>query len=501
MKLTAAGKALVGVLILAIAGLVYYFVPSSEKDGSNSSSSSIFSFGKSDEVTIGVNTYCGFSPIAMLANEYAEEKFNLKINLKVIDDFGACRAAFKNNDIQIAYCTLDALPVEMSANGTMTDARYFMPLNFSAGADAIVVTNGINTVSDLRGKKIAFAEGTASHTLILNTLETAGLTQSDVVMYKVEDGCAARDAFNAKQVDAACVWAPDDEECLAAVPGSKVLTSTAVAPMMVSDGFIAKKEWLEKNEELATKVAEAIYWANAEVMNNSEMFNKAANAFADMFDSDVDFAKTSASKINYMTVNDAANWIGLNSDYTGYSGADIYKKMSQNYSALQLCKSPLSWNKVAYTKIIENLLDKGTFENNQNEVATKTKEFSAPVENMNNVEAFSNKKVSINFATASYTLDNEARQLIDYEFVNIAKQFTNARIRVEGNTDATGNYDANVALSKKRAQAVVDYLVSSHNLDRNRFIVIGNGPKHAVENGVKGADANYRTTDFQLIAE
>lgn len=90
---------------------------------------------------------------------------------------------------------------------------------------------------------------------------------------------------------------------------------------------------------------------------------------------------------------------------------------------------------------------------------------------------------------------------IDQEFVNIAKQFSGARIRVEGNTDNTGNYAANVELSKRRAQAVVDYLVKEYNFDRNRFIVTGNGPKHTVNDGVSGSNINYRTTDFQLIAD
>jgi NitT/TauT family transport system substrate-binding protein len=120
---------------------------------------------------------------------------------------------------------------------------------------------------------------------------------------------------------------------------------------------------------------------------------------------------------------------------------------------------------------------------------------------MESVAAISNKKVTINFPTAGYTLDNEARAIIDRQFVDIAQQFSNSRIRVEGNTDNTGNYDSNVALSKKRAQAVVDYLVNEYGMNKNRFIVVGNGPKRAVQDGVNGSNENYRTTDFNLIED
>ena len=85
--------------------------------------------------------------------------------------------------------------------------------------------------------------------------------------------------------------------------------------------------------------------------------------------------------------------------------------------------------------------------------------------------------------------------------MDIAQQFSNVRIRVEGNTDNTGNYDTNIALSKKRAQAVVDYLVNEYGMDRNRFIVVGNGPKKAIADNVNGPNEKYRRTDFNLIAD
>ena len=96
-------------------------------------------------------------------------------------------------------------------------------------------------------------------------------------------------------------------------------------------------------------------------------------------------------------------------------------------------------------------------------------------------------------------MDNNAQTIIDREFVDIAMQFGNARIRVEGNTDDTGNYDSNVKLSQARAQSVVNYLINEYKMNKNRFIVVGNGPKHARANGVTGANEAYRTTEFQLL--
>ena len=502
-KLTKLGKICVIAVILAIVGTGLYFAGGKMNLSLPGGSSS----GNYD-ATIMVNTYCGFEPIVWgngglegTDDSYFAQKFGVKLKIVIMDDFEASRAALKNDEAQIAYCTLDALPVEMSSSGTMTDMRYFMLLNFSAGADALVANNTIANVSDLKGKSVAFAEGTASHTLLINTLETSGLSQSDIKMVKVGSGLEARDAFTAKQVDAACVWAPDDEDCIKAVKGSKVLTSTAQANSLVTDGLIAKKEWLDENKETAKKIVEAILWANSEIKYNKEAFNEGAKVFAKAFETDTEFALASSSKINYATLADEVNWMGLNSTYNGMTGERIYKKMSIVYSGLGLCKAPLSWNKIAYTEIIESLSENNELDNKQDETGTKAKSFTAPTAEMETTEAISNKKVTINFPTAGYTLDNDARTIIDREFVDIAQQFSNSRIRVEGNTDNTGNYEANVALSKKRAQAVVDYLISEYGMDKNRFIVVGNGPKHAVKDGVNGADERYRRTDFNLIAD
>ncbi len=499
-RLTGIGKATVIIILVAILGAILYFTGALK---------SITKTAKNDyDATIAVNTYCGFEPIVYAngglegtKDSYLYKKYGLRFKIMIMDDFDAARAGLKDGSIDIEYCTLDALPTEMSSSGTMSDMRYFMLLNFSAGADAIVADGSINNIADLKGKKIAYAEGTASHTLLMNALETNSMTMNDIIPVKVGSGIEAAQAFKSRAVSAACVWAPDDEDCIAGVKGAKVLTSTAVASSLVSDGLIARKEWLEDNKELAAKIVEAILWANSEIKYNPKAFDEGAEIFAKSFETDKEFALASAEKINYATLEDEKNWFGLDATYSGMTGERIYTKMSRSYSDIGLAKSVMPWSKVAYTDIIEMVIANNSLDNKQSATGTAEKAFTAPTKNMETKAALSNKKVTINFATNSYALDNEARATIDKEFVDIAMQFSNARIRVEGNTDNTGNYNSNVSLSKARAQAVVDYLVSEYKMDKNRFIVVGNGPKHAIEDNVTGSSADYRTTDFQLIVE
>ncbi|MBR5695244.1 MAG: OmpA family protein [Paludibacteraceae bacterium] len=516
-RLTFLGRFTIIGIITAIVCAILYFTGimsgctenSKNKEGQSLPSLSSLTKKSKYDATLVVNPYTGFAPIVWgngglepKDDSYFAKKYGLKLKVIVMDDFDAARSALKNDDAQIEYCTLDALPVEMSSSGTMTDMKYFMLLNFSAGADALVANATINQISDLKGKRVAYAEGTASHTLLINALETSSLTMDDIIPVKVSSGVDAAQAFKAKQVDCAAVWSPDDVDCINAFKGAHLLTSTAQSNMLVSDGLIAKKEWLEKNKDLAAKIVEAILAANAEVTNNKTAFNEAAQVFAKEFETDVDFALASSSTINYASMEDQINWMGLNSDYSGMTGERIYSKMSRIYSGLGLCKSVLPWSKAAYTDIVELVNEKNSLTPEQKKsVGTAEKTFTAPTVKEDTVKAFSNKKVTINFPVNGFTLDNEARATIDREFVDIVQSYANTRIRIEGNTDATGNYNSNVSLSKKRAQAVVDYLTNEYKINRNRFVVVGNGPKHAIEDGVKESNESYRTTDLQLIAQ
>lgn len=473
--------------------------------------------GSNDYITVGTNTYAGFLPFMYLNNglEPNEDcilykEYGLKLKIVIQDDFPAGRAAFTNGDIDIIYGTLDSWPIETGDNSTMSDAKFFNVSNFSRGADAIVGKN-INTVQDLIGKVVACSEGTASHTLLINSLETSSISYdkintSDAVMKDkvnlriVGSGLDAAASYKAGSCNAAVVFSPDDQDLVKSIPGTKVIVSTKQASNIICDGLIAKSSYLEKNKDKVIKLISALSEANSKMNNDPEAVKMAAKAFAKSYGTDEEFAIDGSKNIYYMTINDQANFFGLTNGYTGIKADELYSKMCMTYSKLNLTKNPLAWRKVSDLSIVEYLYEHlDQVKGDQN--AEKAKEFTPVTKELETAVAFSDKKVTIEFPTGSYALNNEARSVIEMEFGTIAKQFSGARIRIEGNTDNTGNYSSNVELSKKRAQSVADYIISTYGFDKNRIIIVGNGPKHAVAAGVNGSDQKYRTTDFQLISE
>ena len=65
------------------------------------------------------------------------------------------------------------------------------------------------------------------------------------------------------------------------------------------------------------------------------------------------------------------------------------------------------------------------------------------------------------------------------------------RFLIEGHTDARGSRDANIDLSRRRAQSVADFLVSQ-GVDRGRVEVKGVGPDEPLPGHSASAEANRR---------
>jgi NitT/TauT family transport system substrate-binding protein len=199
------------------------------------------------------------------------------------------------------------------------------------------------------------------------------------------------------------------------------------------------------------------------------------------------------------THGDNLQFFGLDPNYKGLTGEQLYTKMTSVYQKLGYAgKGVPNWRLISNPVLLQSF----TKATDANQKAEDSKDFSAPTESDKTAEASSSKAVSISFRTGEYQLDDNTKYIIDKEFAELAKVFDNARIRIEGNTDNVGNPQTNKTLSYKRAQAVADYLRTQYNMPENRFIIVGNGSdKPVADNSTDAGKAKNRRTDFQFINE
>lgn len=461
---------------------------------------------KDDEVIkVGVVTWGGYAGGQYFNEGFKASKasrfyddYGLKVEFVVNDDVDASLNAWKNGDIDLHWYTIDAFPTIVEGLRDF-DPVVLWQADWSRGGDAIVVRRGIRNASDLKGKKVAVAELTPSHSFLLYLLDAAGMTVDDIQVVPQASAVDAAAAFKSQQVDAAVVWSPDDIQCVRDVPGSIILESSKGASHIIADFFFAKRSFVDANRDKLQKLYEGWMIGAAEINSSGSAKQKAAEILAEGLGLPVEDAMGAIDNVRLTTHGDNKNFFGLNTLYTGVTGDDLYLQMANKYKSLGFTGSSVpTWRQIAVPYFTQNAALSGAIHD-----AEKSKEFTKLAdEEAAEKEAIATKRVSISFRTGEYRLDENAKYIIDREFIDIAKAFGNARIRIEGNTDNVGSASSNKALSKRRAQSVANYLINEHGMDANRIIVIGNGPdKPVASNNTADGRAKNRRTDFELVRE
>jgi len=466
---------------------------------------------KDDGKTLRVQlvTWAGYAPglyfnegtSANTRSRYFKD-YGFKVDFVREDDLINALNAWAADEYDVIVQTADAFSLYTSPDDLKPlKPQAFMQVDWSRGGDALIVKRGINSINDLRGKKIALAVPAPAQTMLITALESAGLKYSDVEIVTTTDNIAAAELFRSPDVDAAVVWSPFDVEAVAAVPGSKVLLSTVEQSHIIGDIMLAKESVIKEKRQMFNDFYEGWMRAVGELKNNKGNQTKAAKYLAEFAQVSNADAEAMMTTVYYTGHGDNMNFFGLNNAHRGMNGGDLYDKMNRKFVEIgDNDKMGPSWRNVINTGPIlaaESNLQGSVY------AAEGAKVFKAPTARDKTAPALASKPISISFPTGQYALSENAKTIIDLQFAEVAKSFGNLRGRVEGNTDNVGNRSMNQQLSERRAQSVAAYLQQAYGMNQNRFVIVGNGP----DKPVPGCEANQnescksknRRTEFQLI--
>ncbi len=101
---------------------------------------------------------------------------------------------------------------------------------------------------------------------------------------------------------------------------------------------------------------------------------------------------------------------------------------------------------------------------------------------------------SIYFETNSAAMSPDSRAVVD-EIGSFMRAYENTVVDIDGNTDSTGSRELNMALSKQRAEAVKNYLMTKYGYPAARMRTAGNGPDKPIDTNdtPEGREKNRRT--------
>ena len=195
-------------------------------------------------VRLGFSAWPGWFPWQITQEQGIFKANNVPVDLKWFDGYLESINTLTAGQIDANSQTLGDTVNSISSGA---DKVIVLVNDNSTGNDKVIVREGINSVADLKGKKVAAEEGTVDHFLLLLGLKKAGLSPKDIQFVPLETGQAAA-AFVAGQVDATAVFAPFTTQALKRT-GSKELFSSKDFPGAISDHLVVSGKFLQEKPE------------------------------------------------------------------------------------------------------------------------------------------------------------------------------------------------------------------------------------------------------------
>jgi len=474
---------------------------------------------KDDTVVVGLNVWAGWAPI-FLANggtapnpdSLFAKKYGFKLDIKIIDSPSASIQAFASGDVHVTAWTLDMIPLfyEQLKADSRALPRAFLQVDWSNGGDGLVVRDSIDSVADLKGKKIALAQHSPSHYLILNLLINAGLQPSDVDFRFTEDAFQAAAAFNADRSLAACVsWAPDIYN-LSEVKGNKLLVSTATANKLIADVMFSRADFVRDHPKVIDGLVRG-YFDAVDMLKSEDSRKKAAGLMAKAYGLPPEEAEAMLGDAHWTNYAENREFFLNQNNPTNFER--YWETASMLYLKLGSISSAVRFDQVMDFSFIQALSSVEPYASSRDEytvtftprgVAAIQAESTEILTNIQRIHFFPNS-FDIFYKKADGTLyDPNVTQVLE-EVARLAGQFGMARITIVGHTDASMQgrvpFEAVQELSLNRANAVKEELVRRYSFQPNQFSVDGVGWAQELEPGNHALNRRVEIKVFPLEAE
>jgi taurine transport system substrate-binding protein len=157
------------------------------------------------KVTIGYQTDALPSSVAIANGEFAKTT-GYQIDFRRFNSGAEIFAAIASGDVQVGYVGSSPFAAAVSRG---LDVKAFQLASISGTDEALVVRNGsgINSLNDLKGKKLAAAPVSTDHYQLLALIKSLGLSEKDVHVFAIPQPEIVA-SFNRGDIDGGFVWDP-----------------------------------------------------------------------------------------------------------------------------------------------------------------------------------------------------------------------------------------------------------------------------------------------------
>ena len=199
---------------------------------------------QAETLTLAHSTWVGYGPFYIARDKGFFEEEGVKIELQIMENTPLKMGALMAGQVDLVASTADEFPIYMKPGKPL---KYFLAVDNSNGGDGVVSNKDIASVADLKGKKVAFEEGSVSQFFMNALLLEAGMTQDDIEVVNMT-ATDAGVAFVAGRVDAAVTWEPHLTQGEQADHGRRLVDSSQ-KPGLIVDVVAATEETMNDHGE------------------------------------------------------------------------------------------------------------------------------------------------------------------------------------------------------------------------------------------------------------
>jgi NitT/TauT family transport system substrate-binding protein len=232
---------------------------------------------------VGISRWPGFD-VAFYAQEAGLfEARGLDVELIPFENQQDIARAVMRDALDAGFITLwDAMQTD-SGNDK---PAFILTTNISHGSDGIVTQSAIQSVQDLRGKKVAAKLGTVNHLILLEALKHHQIEPREVQIVDISNESAVQ-WLQENRVDGAVIWEPQLTETAQAIQGNIIHTTQEIDSLVI-DGLMSRSSHIQaqkaelKNFILAWfDLMQAIKTKPTEVFETvGQQFGQTGEAFA-----------------------------------------------------------------------------------------------------------------------------------------------------------------------------------------------------------------------------
>lgn len=231
------------IVVVLIVGIIYFMTQKQE-------------IGQLPKFKLTMNTWVGYGPFFLAQDKGFFKDEGIDVKITVNEDVAARKSALLGGSVDGVGDTIDALVRERD-EGVL--AVTVLEVDESNGADGILVTQGINSIKDLKGRKIFVQRNFVSEAFLQYVLGKNGISLNEVELVDTEAGAAGA-AFVAGKADVVVTYEPWLSKAKERA-GGKVLISTADEKGVIVDSLSVDEKVLKEQPQDVKKVMRAWFEA------------------------------------------------------------------------------------------------------------------------------------------------------------------------------------------------------------------------------------------------